>query len=46
MIDEKIIKKMIDNNYIVLNGFEVADGDMSFSDYLKHITTKNKESKD
>ena len=46
MIDEKVIKKMIDDNYIVLKGFDVADGNMSFEDYLKHITTKNKESKD
>ena len=43
MIDENIINKIINDNYIVLKAFDVVDGDMSFNDYVKHISTKNKK---
>lgn len=33
-----MIEKMIKDNYIVLKAFDVADGDISLSDFMRHIT--------
>ena len=42
MIDDKLIQKIIDDNYIVLLGFDVADGNLSLKDYMKKITSRSK----
>ena len=39
-IDDKLIQKIIDDNYTILLGFDVADGNLSFKDYMKKITKR------
>lgn len=38
MIDDIMIQKIIRNNYTVLLGFEVADGNMPLNDYMKKVS--------
>ena len=43
MLDEKLIQKIIKDNYNVLLGFDVADGNMTLSEYIKKAL-QNKDS--
>ena len=43
MINEKIITNMINKNYHVLLGFELADGNISWKEYLQKLKEKNQE---
>ena len=43
MIDKKIITNMINKNYHVLLAFEMADGNLTWKEYLKKLEEKSQE---
>lgn len=45
MINEKLIKKIIDDNYSVLLAFDVADGVLSLKDFMKKIIKRGRNQK-